>query len=172
MKPNSILALGAVVLVVATGCSTFQPETLVLDNVGPDPSAAADLTATNGTLEVYSAYRAGADFNIRDDYRHEFSSYQILTANGKRLQMVINDSGTILQRPATVPLAPGQYRVVARANSYGEVTVPVTIATGQNTVVHLEGGVRWPGSLGLNETNSVRLPDGEIVGWRGQSAKQ
>jgi hypothetical protein len=51
-----------------------------------------------------------------------------------------NDNGTSWEGPAEVQLPPGKYRVVARANGYGTVTVPVTVAAKQTTTVHLEGG--------------------------------
>jgi hypothetical protein len=109
-----------------------------------------------------------ADFNTQDRYRQEYSDYRIYSADGQLRQRVHNDTGTALGSPVTVRLPPGQYRVVARANGYGTVTVPVVIATGGTTVIHLEGG-NWPDKAAFNETNAVRLPDGRIVGWRGKS---
>ena len=61
-------------------------------------------------------------------------------------------------------LPAGQYRITARANGYGYVTVPVVIAANRNTIVHLE--TDSPNSAAFNQTNAVRLPGGEIVGWK------
>jgi hypothetical protein len=138
--------------------------------VGPVPAQTAAVNPHDGTLMVYSAYDVNADFNSRDPYRPEYSDYKIYTANGNLLQRVHNDSGTILQDPASVRLPAGKYRVVARANGYGYVTVPVLIEAQQTTLLHLEGDSAWPDKSEFNQTNAVRLPDGRIVGWRAASA--
>ncbi len=168
MKLNLLLAASAAACLLA-GCASTNTG-VVLDSVGPGPTESANSAAANGTLLVYSAYEVNANFNIRDDRRHQYSDYRILGNDGKLVQPVVNDSGTILQRPASVDLPVGQYRVVAQANGYGLVTVPVTIEAGRTTVLHLEGGIKWPNQFGENQTNAVRLPDGEIVGWRSNLA--
>ena len=61
---------------------------------------------------------------------------------------------------------PGEYHVIARANGYGYVTVPVIIEARRSTVLHLEGDGSWPDESMFNQTNAVRLPDGQIVGRR------
>ena len=50
--------------------------------------------------------------------------------------------------------------------AHGLVTVPVTVVAGEETVVHLEGGGRWPNPQVFNQSNAVRLPNGEVVGWK------
>jgi hypothetical protein len=40
------------------------------------------------------------------------------------------------------------------------------IEGGEVTVLHLEGGGFWLRENSFDETNSVRLPNGNIVGWR------
>ena len=162
MKPKLVLTVFGMGMLLM-GCSTSKSG-LVLDCVGPQPIAATTSPSGAGTLVVYSAYQAGADFDTRDAFRPEYSNYSILSADGKLLQKVINNSGTILQDPAPVKLPAGEYRVTARANGYGYVTVPVVIAANRNTVVHLE--TDSPGAAAFNETNAVRLPGGEIVGYK------
>ena len=61
-------------------------------------------------------------------------------------------------------LAPGKYRVVAHANGYGTVTVPVVIDATHVTTVHLNGGSS--DETADNQNDTVRLPDGNVVGWR------
>jgi hypothetical protein len=78
-------------------------------------------------------------------------------------------SETALQDPVAVGLPPGKYRVSARANGYGSVTVPVIIEPQQSTILHLEGGGSWPNEPAFNQTNTVRLPDGQIIGWKAAS---
>jgi hypothetical protein len=114
---------------------------------------------------VYSAYEQGAEFNS-PYYRRQFTDYKILSADGKLLQPVHNDTGALVEAPKRVPLPVGSYRVIARANSYGEVIVPVVICANQVTTVHLEGSPAWPNGREIAKSNPVRLPHGEIAGWR------
>jgi hypothetical protein len=155
--------------IIGSGCATGKGG-MALDTVGPIPAPTAPVISTNGTLVVYSAFEATADFNSRDPYRPECSDYKIYTADGKFLRRVHNDSGTILQDPASVELPAGEYRVVARANGYGYLTIPILMEANQTTVLHLEGGGAWPDKSAFNPTNAVRLPDGRIVGWRAASS--
>ena len=152
--------------VILSGCATHHP--LTLETVGPARFQPLTLNATNtaGSLMVYSAYRRNADFNALDSRRPEYSDYKIFAADGTLLQRVHNNSGTGLQDPVAVALPPGKYTVIARANGYNFVTVPVLVATQQTTVLHLEGGNPWPETSGFNQTNAVRLPDGNIIGWK------
>ena len=164
MRLNVIFAMGSLGLLLA-GCATTN-NGMVLEGVGPDPTSPVNTTATTGTLLVYSAYTVNADFNVRDPHRPQYTDYRIFTPDGKLQQQVQNSTDTILQRPKEVELPVGTYRIVAEANAYGTVTVPVAIEPGQITVVHLEGGDRWPNRNAFNQSNAVRLPDGEIVGWK------
>ncbi len=149
-----------------SGCATGKngPE---LETVGPSPDQPLAADSTNGTLVVYSAYDVNADFASRDRRSPIYSDYKIFAADGSLLKKVHNNSGTILQNPVAVELSPGDYRVEAHANGYaGYVAVPVEIASGQITVLHLEGDGFWPNPAVFNQTNAVRLPDGVIVGWK------
>jgi hypothetical protein len=162
----TLIAIAAGALL--SGCATGK-NGLALDTVGPPLPQPTATISNNGTLVVYSAYEVNADFNARDPNRPEYSDYKILTTDGKLLQRVHNNSGTILQDAVPVALPPGKYNVVARANGYGYVTVPVMIVAQQNTILHLEGGGSWPDESAFNQTNAVRLPDGLIVGWKAAS---
>ena len=53
--------------------------------------------------------------------------------------------------------------VVALANGYGYVTVPVTILSEQVTAVHFEGGFQSTNQEDKKGDNLVRLPGGEIA---------
>ncbi len=144
--------------------SVLAKDGLVLGAVGPVPSAVATANANAGTLVAYSAYDVTADFNSRDPNRPVYSDYRIYSNRGKLLRKVHNDSGTIFQDPRRVTLPAGSYRVLARANGYGYVTVPVTIEADRTTILRLTGN--WSASYQFNQTNAVRLPDGQIVGYR------
>lgn len=157
-----VLAIGALL----SGCSSDRSG-LVLDPVGPPPGQTSTTSSsTNGTLVVYSAYDVSANWTARDPRRPVYSNYKIFSRDGHLLRAVHNDSGTILQDPVPVLLPTGQYRVVANANGSGCVTIPVVIEPCQTTVLHLEGGGFWPDEAEFNRTNAVRLPDGQVVGWR------
>jgi hypothetical protein len=163
MKTHCTLALLAAGVMLA-GCASNDNH-LVLGAVGPSAPMSATVPSNNGTLVVYSAYKRNADFNSRDPLAQEYSDYRIFTADDKALRDVHNNSGTIDQGPLAVELAPGNYRVVARANGYGYVTVPVVIEAKQTTVLHLDGGA-WPDNSSSDPANAVRLPDGHIIGWK------
>jgi hypothetical protein len=131
-----VLATGAMV----AGCSTYRGDT-VLAPVGPGPTATVAANANDGSLLVYSAYSDTPEFNGRDVYRPHYTDYRVLSADGQMIKWVHNDSGTATQSPEPVKLPAGNYKVVARANGYGQVTVPVIIAAQRRTVVHLEGDI-------------------------------
>ncbi len=152
-------------IAVLSGCATGK-NGLALDPVGPSPDQPATVNSTNGTLLVYSAYDVNADFAGRDRRSPEYSDYKILTIDGNLLQKVHNNSGTILQEAVPVELSPGKYHVMAHSNGYGYLVVPVVIAAGQTTTLHLEGDGFWPNESAFNQTNAVRLPDGVVIGWK------
>ena len=147
-----------------SGCASAQ-HGLTLDPVGP-PSVQSTVPNDNGTLVVFSAYDVTAPGTGDYEHRHHYSDYKILSPDGKLLQNVHNDSNSVLREAARVKLPAGTYRVVAHANGYGMVTVPVVIEKNQVTTVHLEGGGSWENDVADNQANVVRLPDGRIVGWR------
>jgi hypothetical protein len=149
------------------GCASNGPG-LVLAPVGPPVSHSTAGSAS--ALVVFSAYDQGAHFNDLP-YRRVHSDYRILTTDGKLLQNVHNDNGRSAGGPKEVLLPAGQYQVVARANGYGAVTVPVIIGTNQTTTVRLEGGYPRGSTAPSDQANPVRLPDGEIVGWRADARR-
>jgi hypothetical protein len=151
--------------ILLIGCVTSESG-IVLDTVGPSTSQPPAAHPSTGTLTVYSAFVVNADFNSRDPYREEYSNYRIYSQHGKLLRRVQNDNGSNFGSPAEVSLAPGKYRVVARANGFGTVTVPVVISRDRVTTVHLEGGPSVDSAYDDNQNDTVRLPDGDIVGWR------
>ena len=92
-----------------------------------------------GSLVVFSAYEAHANFSDTSPYQRHYTDYKVLSTSGQLVQAVHNDPSNLFDGPATVKLPAGSYRVIAQSNGYGEVTVPVLVAGGQTTVVHLEG---------------------------------
>ena len=163
MPPKCLDAFLAATLLVS-GCASYRGH-LVLDPIGPPLPRCAGIGA-QGTLMVFTAYEVTADFN-GNPYRRRYSDYRILTADGQRVvEGVHNDKGFLAEGPRKVDLSVGTYRVEARANGYGQVTVPVEVCVGQTTTVHLEGSPWWPNPAVIAHSNPVRLPGGEIAGWR------
>jgi virulence-associated protein VagC len=156
----------ASVLIGATlvaGCISPQ-RGLVLEPIGP-PNVQLARPGSNGTLVVFSAFDPHADFNDLPYLRH-YTDYKISSADGTLQQTVHNNNGQLVEGPKSLELPVGSYRVVAHANGYGLVTVPVVIQSNQVTIVHLEGSASWPNNAALLGSNPVRLPNGEIAGWR------
>lgn len=165
-----VASLGSVLAAAMffAGCAGQPPVTL--DQVGPAPMASAHTAAGSGALMVYSPLEAVANLDAEisgqpsDDW--EYSGYKILSPDGKRIKSVSNNAGTVQLHPQTVELPAGKYVVISTADGGIRITVPVVIASHQTTVLHLDGADFQPGETGFNQTNSVHLPDGRIVGWR------
>jgi hypothetical protein len=146
-----------------TGC-VHEKRPLVLDTVGP-AMVNSSVIETNGALVVFSALDPTPHFGSLS-YRIYYSDYTLLSEDGTLLQFVHNDNGTALEGPKTVSLPPGKYCVVARANGYGSVTVPVLVMAHRTTTVHLEDGAACETGASASHEGLVRFPDGRIVGWR------
>lgn len=148
---------------LVSGCAVHQ-QALVLDQIGPSGIQPVTI-GPKGALLVYSAYDPNSDL---DDvpYICQYTDYRILTEEGKLLLVVHNNDGSVMGGPRKVELPAGKFRVVARAKGYKAVTVPVVISPEQLTIVHLEGGIYWPDNAALLRSEPVRLPNGEIAGWR------
>jgi hypothetical protein len=165
IKP--LLALGFLAsTALLAGCAADRAA-LVLAPVGP---SALDSPAfsSNGILIVYSAFEQTPDFNSLP-YREHFTDYTVYSAQDRLLQVVHNDLPGSLEGPREVVLPAGAYRVLARANGYGLVTVPVVIEANRVTTVHLEGGGSWSRATPQTDGCLVKLPHGEIIGWQAGS---
>ncbi len=150
-------------LLLLAGCSSNR-HLLLLDPVGPGPGT-WPLPGNNGSLLVFSARTASPESGSERS-RDRYSDYRVLSADGKEtIETVRNDEGRLFGGPTRVALPAGQYRVLARANGYGLVMVPVVIQPNQTTVLHLEGSFWWPRNSGIFDSHPVRLPSGQIVGW-------
>ena len=100
-----------------------------------------------------------------ETYYYPHRDYWIYDAQGKVLvKTVQNHLGLMDQRPATVALPAGAYQVLADDVGYGRVKIPVVVSPGRTTVLHLDRC--WQPPAQHNESDVVRLPDGEYIGWR------
>jgi hypothetical protein len=150
--------------VFLAGCASSSPS-MVLAPVGPPPQQSGEFIR-QGILVVFSAFDTGPLSPQLPDDTRQHSGYELRSEKGELLQVVPNHAGPQGEDPAGVSLPAGKYRIVARANGYGLVTVPVLVAVNQVTTVHLEGGASWQDRKAFTPANCVRLPDGEIVGWK------
>jgi hypothetical protein len=163
MKSLCVLMVFAMGLLLP-GCA-WNRSKLVLDSVGPSPGI-TPVAGSQGDLLVFSAFETSLRLSDVDPYRKRCTDYKIFSDDGNLVRTVHNDSETMIEGPVLVELPAGSYRVIARANGYGSVTVPVVIVTNRTTTVHLEGGASWPDQNAITHSNPVRLPDGQIIGWR------
>lgn len=148
---------------LVSGCASNK-HAVALDAVGPPPLPSA-APGPKGALVVYSAFDPNADFNDIP-YLRRYTDYRILSEAGQLLQVVHNNNDTLLESPQKVELPVGKYRVIAQANGYKTVTLPVVILADRLTTVHLDGAASWSDNAAMLRSNPVRLPDGEIAGWR------
>ncbi len=159
----------AALSLVFSGCVSSGP-TVVLSPVGPHVPLPYE-PPKEGTLLVYSAFYAGPQQFLADppeDVR-QHTPYSIFAEDGHLLQTVKkNVSGPWSEDPATVQLPPGRYSIEARANGYRKVIVPVVIAVGLVTSIHLDGESSDTDIGAANSPDRVRLPNGVVVGWKAE----
>lgn len=126
---------GICLAVLCTGCATGRYD------VGLSPAEPRAVYPSNaapcGTLVVYSAGDPGIHFDALA-YRAHYSDYELQTVDGKSLKRVHNDNDSGVGGPRNLRLPPGRYRVVAHANGYGKVTVPVVIRPDKVTTLRLD----------------------------------
>jgi hypothetical protein len=142
---------------------------MALAPVGPNAGGHA-AAGTKGYLQVFSATEKSPPIASDDPTFFNFhTGYDINDAAGKSVKFVANHMSNMDEWPDTVSLAAGTYNIVAESACCGLVTVPVVIANGKTTTVHLDRNW-WPPTK--TPTNKlVFLPDGETVGWSSSIAK-
>ena len=123
------------IALLVCGCASTNHSEVVLDTVTPESSAARPAEDQSG-LVVYTAPDPHAHFG-GSPYHMYYSDYEVRSEDGALVRKVHNDSGTVVEGPVEVHLPAGKYRVHARANGYGWVTVPVVIEPGKITTVRL-----------------------------------
>jgi len=152
--------VGVTVMLAATGCSTTH-HLAVTQPVGPDKLK----VARTGTLEVYTATEEYADGDNSYSYPH--TDYLVYNGRGQKVECVHNHLGIMDETPALTELPPGSYMVVAEAEGYGRVRVPVVIEPNRKTVVHLERG--WKAPENTQASDLVHMLDGQAIGWRSET---
>lgn len=138
------------------GCASTP---VVMAPVGPNP-AALDTHTKTGQLEVFSALAGCSEGNNPTWFQH--TDYTVYDRRGNQVEHVHNTVGYYATRPRLISLPPGHYVVEAEAKDYLSVEVPVVIAPGRLTKVHLDDAWR---PAGVRKTELVSLPAGNPVGW-------
>jgi hypothetical protein len=133
--PRLCILSCSLLAVLVCGCAGHRRSEIVLDTVTPESSARAPEERSG--LIVYTATDPHAHFD-GSSYHMYYSDYEVRSEAGDLIKKVHNDSGTVIEGPVEVKLPAGRYRVHARANGYGWVTVPVVIEAGRVTTVHLD----------------------------------
>jgi hypothetical protein len=144
-------------LLLLPACSS-PPRQAVLQPVGPAPQASVPADG-EGYLVVYSAWSHFVDPGSTGHH----SRYILSSDAGAVSREIINHVDRFDEGPIKLPLAPGSYHVSAHSAHFGRVSVPIVVKERQTTVVYLDG-LSHPTAAGA-QTNTVRLPDGEIIGW-------
>lgn len=155
---NAAVVLTA--MLAATGCSTAH-HLAVTQPVGPGKLAAMQ----TGTLQVYTATEEHADGDNSYSYPH--TRYLVYDGHGQEVESVRNHLGIMDETPSLTYLAPGSYVVVAKAEGYGRVRIPVVVEANRTTVVHLERG--WKAPENAQASDLVQMPDGKPIGWRSEA---
>lgn len=171
-----ILIAASNALVCLVGCASPSP-LAVSQAGGPAPTKHGQATG-NSSLQVYSArVRIPVDLNEdeflsnndfgRNDFLYEtaHTDYTVYSQDGKVLKEVRNAWGPKDPEPAVVPLAPGTYKIKAKARGFGLVTIPVVIEPGKLTTVNLQRD-RQPVANSAAKADLVWLGNSRIVGWK------
>lgn len=145
-------------MLLAASCAS-PPRQAVVPPVGPAPTALPS-PESEGYLVVYSAWSNFVDPGSTGHH----SRYTLSFDQGGKSRVVINHTDRFDEGPIQLGLAPGSYHVRARSAHFGRVTVPVIIRQDQTTYVYLDGAAHRE-AASAPSSQSVRLPDGEVVGW-------
>jgi len=166
MKIKRFVLIGAGLIPFVTGCIS---KPIALAPVGPDAGKEAG-SETKGYLQVFSATEKSPPIASDDPTFFDLhTGYDINDAAGKSVKYVANHMSNMDEWPDTVRLPAGTYNIVAESTCCGLVTVPVVIANGKTTTVHLDRNWWPPSKTSTNQL--VFLPDGAAVGWSGSIAK-
>lgn len=160
MVLRALISLGTVLLFIS--CAS-APSTFVAETVGP-ARVVSNQQQESGFLTVYSATVWMTDGDSPTSLRH--TDYEIDMPDGRFFDSVSNSS----EEPTRATLPTGAYTVVAQSDTSGTVSVPILIESGQTTVLHLEREGDWQEASAVRNSDLVRLPNGQPIGFRARSS--
>jgi hypothetical protein len=171
LKTTGLVLFSPAIVLIIGGCASIP---MPLSIVGPDPTSRA-VSRPKGYLRVFSATEkaplAAGDDAL--DYTFPLNlhmGYEVTDEFGKCVKYVANRMTDMDEWPDQVTLPAGKYRIVAHSTWCGLVSVPVDIERGKTTVIHLDGDC-WRPSEKTAAKQLVFLPNGEVVGWRGETTQ-
>lgn len=142
---------------IFSGCMTrFE----LSEAIGPAPPAPPP--PPQGFLRVYTPTE---EYNDSEVFYYPHRNFTLLSVDGALLRYVRNADHDWDETPALTPLPVGSYKIRSLTRRSGIVTVPVSIELGRTTEVYLDRSFEERPSP---DGEYVRLPNGEIVGWRVQ----
>ena len=167
MKLKSIILIVSVIIPFVTSCVN---KPLALAPIGPN-STVRSSGGIEGYLQVFSATQKSAPVVSDDSWLLDLhTGYDIYGQSGKERRFVPNHMSNLDTSPDTVALLAGTYNIVAESTWCGLVTVPVVIQKGKITAVHLDNN--WFPSSNTPADKLVFLPNGDAVGWSGESTEE
>jgi hypothetical protein len=153
------------VLPLVASCAASK-DLVVIGPVGPEP-VKVDTSAPAGYLKVYTATE---DHNDGVLHYSPHTSYIVYAEDGKTVVKKVTNAISIHDEdPSLVQLPAGKYVVLAEAEYPGMVKIAVIIRPGQFTKVDLQSHWKQRAPFG-NTADWVRLPNGQIVGWRAEGS--
>jgi hypothetical protein len=149
----ALASCAAPAMVATVGRTAGEPH-------GPATEALCD-AGVSGSLVVYSATYPQT---LEQSEYPAHTNYTVSTVDDKIIERVANNRGSYGASPSIVELPCGDYHVLAQYGRGRFVVVPVSIRAGRTTVVDLDGEPLPPGAPRAQEP--IRLPGGELAGWR------
>lgn len=162
MTRSRSAALALILVGIAStvcGCVTHHE---ILEAVGPAPPPPPP--APQGFLRVHTPTD---EYNDSEVYYYRHRDFALLSADGTLLRYVRNADDDWDETPALTLLPVGSYKIRSRTRRSGIVTIPVVVELGRTTDIYLDGSFEERSS---REGGYVRLPNGEIIGWRAGDA--
>ena len=150
-------------LLALEGCATPEPDLVLHTPLGPLVQSGANAAAP-GSLLVYTPLEP-SKFTENILYNH-YSGFTLYDQNGRFFRRLPTTRDSLHPVPVPVVLPAGNYRIRARVAKLGEVSIPVVVRGGLNTIDFLDG-IDHPETAAA-PARAVRLPDGVIYGWRAQ----
>jgi hypothetical protein len=145
---------------------TASRDSVVVGPVGPEPLT-VDALAPNGYLKVYTGTE---DHHDGDVHYFPHTSYTVYAEDGRTVvRKVANAISIHDEDPSLVQLPAGKYVVLGEVGNGGMVKVAVVVQPGQLTRVDLASDWKQRAPAG-NAADWVRLPNGQVVGWRASAA--
>lgn len=159
---NTRVVTGLMLGLFVLTASCAAPSDALFGPVGPEPLMVGESTLT-GYLKVHTATEVHPD---GDTFYFPHTSYSVYSGDGKTVvKKVANAISIHDEDPSLVQLSAGKYIVVAKAEHCGMVKIRVIIEPGQLTTLDLQDGWKQHTSYG-RAPDPVRLPNGQVVGWR------